>query len=347
MKILAIETSCDETAAAVLTEKKSKPEVLSSVISTQIDLHAAYGGVVPEIAARAHIEEILPVINEALLKSKTTLGEIDYLAYTYGPGLIGSLITGVETAKALSLAHNIPLVPVNHLEGHIYANFIGDKRPPELPLLALLVSGGHTMLVYLPEHLCYKVVGQTWDDAAGEAFDKAAKAMDLGYPGGPIISKLAEGGNDQKYPLPVVDLTASPKRGVDGFLIYAEPSLDFSFSGLKTALISKVKAGITASEKADLAASFEKTVVTTLLQNTERAILKYRPKSFILSGGVAANKRLRKEIAERVKKLGPEVYIPSLDYCTDNAAMIGAAAYYHIKKNKIGSHLEPTPNAKL
>jgi N6-L-threonylcarbamoyladenine synthase len=346
VKILAIETSCDETAVAVLTEENSRPLLLSNIISSQINIHASYGGVVPEVAARAHLEDILPVVTRALREAQTELKDIDYLAFTYGPGLIGSLVVGVETAKALSVAHSIPLVPVNHLEGHIYANFL-EESVPEFPILALLVSGGHTQLILVKSHLEYCVVGQTWDDAAGEAFDKAAKAMGLGYPGGPIISKLAEAGNSKAFELPLVDLTPAPQRNEEGFLEKSEPSLDFSFSGLKTALIGKVKAGFSEEQAADLAASFEQIVVDTLIQNSLRAVERYQPKSFILSGGVAANRNLRASITKNITSKGVRVYVPSLDFCTDNAAMIGAAAFYHIKEKKIGKNTEPDPGAKL
>lgn len=348
MKILAIETSCDETAAAVITEEAGRPRAISNVVSSQIEIHKEYGGVVPEVAARAHIEAILPVIKGALEQAHVKLNDLDYIATTFGPGLIGSLVVGVETAKGLSVTSKVPAIAVNHLEGHIYANFLANGEPePEFPLLALLVSGGHTLLVLVKKHLSYEIVGQTWDDAAGEAFDKAAKAMGLPYPGGPVISALAQKGEADRFQLPVVDLTAKPTRSEDGFLVHPELSLDFSFSGLKTALISKVKAGITEGDKKDLAASFEAVITKTLVQNTERAINKYRPKSFILSGGVAANQRLRKEVTTMAKRLGVKAYVPALDFCTDNAAMIGAAAFYHIKEGLTSPLDTADPSAKL
>lgn len=357
VKILAIETSCDETAAAVIGDEGGFPQVLSNIVSSQIDIHAQYGGVVPEVAARAHIEDILPIITEALKEAKTELNQLSHLAVTFGPGLIGSLVVGVETAKGISAATGIPVVPINHLEGHIYANFLKEPgtevQAPSFPILALLVSGGHTLLIYVKNHLDYLIVGQTWDDAAGEAFDKAAKAMGLPYPGGPIISKLAQKGNEARFKFPIVDLTPSPARNEEGFLEHPEPSLDFSFSGLKTALIGQVKkiivenGRLSEKDKQDLSASFEKTVVDTVAQNTLRAIKKYQPKSFILSGGVAANQRLREQLQKWVKDEGVEVFVPDLDFCTDNAAMIGAAAYFHIKENKIATFDSANPNARL
>lgn len=347
MKILAIETSCDETAVAVLTEEGKKPLLLSNIVATQIDIHKKFGGVVPEVAARAHIESIIPVLNEALEKADTKLSEITHIAVTCGPGLVGSLLVGVETAKGLALSKGKQVVPMNHLEGHIYANFLDST--PTLPLVTLVVSGGHTMLVFMKNHLDYKVIGTTRDDAAGEAFDKGAKLLGLGYPGGPIISKLAEKGDSQKYNFPIIDLTPVSGRDESGFLKKAELSLDFSFSGLKTALLNKVKTEkITKKNLPDIAASYEGAIVETLIQNSLRAIEKYRPKSFILSGGVAANKRLRERLAIEVSNKNVEFYVPDFKYCTDNAAMIGAAAYYRIKNRKIKKGpFGPEPNLGL
>ncbi|MDD3481093.1 MAG: tRNA (adenosine(37)-N6)-threonylcarbamoyltransferase complex transferase subunit TsaD [Patescibacteria group bacterium] len=349
MKILAIETSCDETAAAVI-EGDMSPKISSNVISSQIDIHKDFGGVVPEVAARAHIENIIPVITRALKESHATLDDIDYLAVTRGPGLIGSLVVGVETVKAISAARNIPIVPVNHLEGHLYANFLDTK--PQFPLLALIVSGGHTMLVLVREHLSYKVIGTTRDDAAGEAFDKAAKLLGLPYPGGPAISKAAEKGDKDRYSFPIIDLTEKPYRDKDGFLRYPEPSLDFSFSGLKTALLKivKEKKSFTKGEVNNLAASFEKAIVDNLLKNVLLAIERHKPKTFILSGGVAANRKLRENLKQELENKYPKVQylIPEITLCTDNAAMIGAAAFYHIKKGSIEKEsLIPVPNLKI
>lgn len=364
MKILAIESSCDETAAAVLEDKAGLPAIISNVVSSQIDIHKEYGGVVPEVAARAHIENIIPVIQTALDEAKTDLKGITHLAVTYGPGLIGSLVVGVETAKALAAATGIPLIPVNHLEGHLYANFLTGaekqhaniNKTPEFPIIALVVSGGHTMLVLMNDHLSYQVIGKTRDDAAGEAFDKAAKIMGLGYPGGPILSKLAENGNENSYDFPLIDLTPAPKRNAEGFLEQPEPSLDFSFSGLKTSLLTKVKQStinqkqLTDAEIADLSAAFETAIAKNLASNTIRAVQRYKPKTFILSGGVAANKKLRETLKRELKKISPELLflVPEGQFCTDNAAMIGAAAYFHIKKSKPSSlDFAPEPNLEL
>lgn len=358
MKILAIETSCDETAAAVIKEEKGRPLLLSSVVASQINIHKIYGGVVPEVAARAHIENIIPVISSTLKKAKVKLTDIDYFAVTYGPGLVGSLVVGVETAKALALSMDKPLIPLNHLEGHIYANFLTEKgkvfEEPKFPLVCLLVSGGHSLLIYMKDHLGYKVIGETRDDAAGEAFDKGAKALGLGYPGGPIISKLAEKGDRYAFSFPTIDLTPEPKKDKDGFLVHPEPSLDFSFSGLKTALISeikKVKKGkLTPATKRNLAAGYESAITRHLVQNSLRAVKKYHPKSFILSGGVAANRYLRRTLNDEIVKYDPDVrfLVPDFSYCTDNAAMIGAAAFYHVKKKRSSKNsFSAEPNLKL
>jgi len=392
MNILAIESSCDETAAAIVKDGR---EVLSNVVASQIDIHAKYGGVVPEVAARAHVQSIIPVIEECLRSCHSDQGggipfswnNIDAIAVTQGPGLVGSLIVGTETARALSILKNKPLIAVNHLEGHIYANWVGESSPsvipdpdresiskkdscfrrndnfdvPTFPAICLLVSGGHTMLIEVEDHYKFKIVGQTRDDAAGEAFDKVAALLGLPYPGGPNISKIAEKGDENLYKFPVVDLTPEPKRNPDGFLEYPDPSLDFSLSGLKTAVLNVVKqeqckgqssAGFAEDcplQAANIAASFQKTLVDTLVQNSKRAIEKYQPKSFILSGGVAANEKLREKLEEMCSERSVEFYMPDLAYCTDNAVMIGAAAYY--KQNDIGfteaKSLEPAPTLKL
>ncbi len=379
MNILAIESSCDETAAAIVKDGR---EVLSHVVASQIDIHAAYGGVVPEVAARAHVQSIIPVVEESLrlsvIPTDPTLvasggipfswKDIDAIAVTQGPGLVGSLIVGTETARTLAILKSKPLIAVNHLEGHIYANWVGENQP-HFPLVALLVSGGHTMLIEVEDHYKFKIVGQTRDDAAGEAFDKVAALLALPYPGGPNISKLAEkassrhsrggGKPEEKYKFPVVDLTPEPKRNSEGFLEYPEPSLDFSLSGLKTAVLNVVKENCKGPSLAeitrdgplqcDIAASFQKTLIDTLAQNSQRAIEKYQPKSFILSGGVAANEELREELEKMCKELGVNFYMPNLSYCTDNAVMIAAAAYY--KQKEFGftepKSLTPNPNLKL
>lgn len=348
MKILAIESSCDETAAAVIEERAGKPLLLSNVVSSQIDIHKAYGGVVPEVAARAHIENVIPVVDEALKEAGTNLAELNYIGVTYGPGLVGSLVVGVETAKALGVAKNIPVIPINHLEGHVYANFLGAE--PEFPLVALLVSGGHTMLIHMKNHFEYEVIGHTKDDAAGEAFDKGAKILELGYPGGPIISKVAEKGNENKIKFPLVDLTPEPQRNKEGFLEQPEPSMDFSFSGLKTALINKVRGGED-YKKEDLAASFQKAIIDNLVQNSLRAVKKYKPKTFILSGGVAANELLRDTLKKRISECSPNTkyLIPEKLLCTDNAAMIASVAYWRIKTGNAETTLDfaAEPNLEI
>lgn len=367
MYILAIETSCDETSAAVIKESNNQPIILSNIISSQIDLHKKYGGVVPEVAARAHLELIIPVIDESLKKAGLILDQIDYITPTYGPGLIGSLLVGVETAKALAQVKNIPIVPINHLEGHLYANFVNSAQKekgkgdvytkPEFPILALIISGGHTMIVIVDDHLKYQVVGRTRDDAAGEAFDKAAKILGLGYPGGPIISKWAEEGDDSAHNFPTIDLTDKPFRDQDGYLRHPEASLDFSFSGLKTSLLTKVKKLtinndiLSDKEISNLAASFQKSIVDNVSQNVLRGIERYQPKTFIISGGVAANKELRETLKKNIENHSPNVrfLVPEFKLCTDNAAMIGIAGYYQIKKlnSKIEKNIVAVPSLKL
>jgi N6-L-threonylcarbamoyladenine synthase len=360
MKILAIESSCDETAAAIVEMNGEYPKVLSNIVASQIDIHAKYGGVVPEVAARAHMESINPVIKEALAEAGLKLSEVDRLAVTEGPGLIGSLVVGVETAKAISLATEIPIFPINHLEGHIYASFTRFNakdqitntkwEAPVFPLVALMVSGGNTLLVHMNDHFQYEVIGQTWDDAAGEAFDKGAKLMGLGYPGGPILSKLATEGSADKYDFPVIDLTEAPTRNKDGFLDYAEPSMDFSFSGLKTSLLNKVKTmpKLTEQNKKDLAAGFEQAIVKTLIQNSLRAVEKYKPKTFILAGGVAANKKLRTDLGCALNDFTPDTkyLIPDISLCGDNAAMIGAVAAFR-QDSEASGDFSANPGLKL
>jgi N6-L-threonylcarbamoyladenine synthase len=374
MNILAIESSCDETAAAVIAEKDGRPVILSNIVSTQIDIHKIYGGVVPEVAARAHIENILPVIDEALSAAKIKIGDIDYLAVTNGPGLIGSLVVGVETAKALSVATGIPLIPINHLEGHVYATFGSEieisnskikklnsnyklqisNSKTEFPILTLMVSGGNTLLILMKDHLKYEVVGQTIDDAAGEAFDKGARLLGLGYPGGPIISKRASIGDASKYKLPTIDLTPKPIRNKAGFMEKSEVSLDFSFSGLKTALLNTTKTQGPFNKKDidNLCASYQKAIVDTLIQNSVRAVKIYSPKTFILAGGVAANPLLREGLGKAIKESYPltNYLIPPTSLCGDNAAMIGIAAYYRMQNTKLKTQktkIIAQPNLKI
>jgi len=310
--ILALESSCDETAASI---NKNGLEVLSNVVSSQVDLHKKFGGVVPEIASRKHLELLLPVIDQALVEAGIDFEDLDAVASTYGPGLVGGLLVTLTAAKTISLSLNIPLIGVNHIAGHIYANFIEN---PEIkkPLLCLTISGGHTDLLYFENLRGYKILGRTIDDAAGEAFDKISRFMDLGYPGGPAIEKAALAGNKEAIDFPRADLG---------------DSYNFSFSGLKTAVMNYVNNEEQRGneiDKNDLAASFQEAVVDSLASNLIKAVKEYQVQSVVLSGGVAANQRLREVIGERLAKHKLKLYYPPLELCTDNAAMIGAVAYY-------------------
>lgn len=325
MLILGIESSCDETAAAVVKDGR---EILSSVISSQIDLHRPYGGVVPELASREHLEKIEPIVNEAVKQANISLKELDAIAVTQGPGLIGSLLVGVNYAKALAFGLDIPIFGVNHIEGHVYSvNF--ENPNVEFPAFALIVSGGHTNLFYLPEEGKYKVVARTRDDAAGEAFDKVGKMLNLGYPGGPIIEKLAREGDKNKIKFPIAKIS-------DG-----RP--DYSFSGLKTAVaryvrennIQPILQGESISQEIkDLCASFQDTVIRSLLKSVEKLADEFNPKTFIVAGGVACNGALKEASEKLGKKLNLPVYFPSKHLSTDNAAMIAAAGHFHLKKGE-------------
>lgn len=336
IKLLAIESSCDETAAAVV--EGLPPRVVSSVVSSQIDLHKAYGGVYPEVASRAHTERIIPVVEEALSKARTTMAKIDAIAVTYGPGLIGALLIGVNTAKALSYSLGKPLIPVNHLEGHIFANFIEHPNAP-FPIVALTVAGGHTTLALLHDTKRIKVLGQTLDDAAGEAFDKVAKLLGLTYPGGPEIERLAKRGNPDafRFPRPMID----------------DASLDFSFAGLKTAVLYQVRElkRIDTKTKTDLCASFQQAALEVLVRKTIRAAKKYKARSLFLGGGVSANRKLRSMMQEAVKQelSNTLLAIPPLSLVTDNAAMIGVAALYKfLNKESVPWYaVKADPNAAL
>ena len=311
MNILAIETSCDETAAAVVTDGRT---VRSSIVSTQIDIHAVTGGVVPEVAARLQLETIIPVIDQAMAKAKCAWEDIDAIAVTAGPGLMGSLIVGVETAKALAYAKSKPLIAVNHLAGHLYA-CLQDEEPFRFSYLGLIVSGGHTELVLMRGHHDFELIGSTRDDAAGEAFDKVAKLLGLGYPGGPVITELAKQGDPQaiKFPRAMLD----------------QDNLDFSFSGLKSAVLREISGGkVTKQRKADVAASFQAAVVDTLVKKALRAVRAVKPTAVLLGGGVAANPSLRKDLATALKDEGLPLLCTPTEFATDNAAMIGLAAYY-------------------
>ncbi len=331
--ILAIESSCDETAAAVV---KNGREVLSNIISSQIDLHTLYGGVVPEIASRKHTEQINQVIEEALKKADVTLKDIDAIAVTYGPGLVGALLVGVSAAKAISFASKIPLVGVHHIEGHISANYIENKEL-EPPFVCLVASGGHSHLVKVLDYGKYEILGRTRDDAAGEAFDKVARAIGLGYPGGPKIDKVSYDGNP--------DAIKFPRAKVDGSVY------DFSFSGLKSAVLNYLNSCEMKGEEiiqADVAASFQKAVVDVLVEHSMTAVRESGMKTFAIAGGVASNSHLRTALEEACKKEGVAFYRPSPILCTDNAAMIGAAGYYEfIKGNVSGYDLNAVPNLRL
>jgi len=329
--ILAIETSCDETAAAVIRDG----QVASNVIASQAAKHNEYGGVVPEVAAREHVPAIIPTIELALKKANTKLADLDVIAVTKGPGLATSLHVGIDAAKSLALALGKPLLPVNHMEAHIYANFI--EPVVEFPALILVVSGGHTMLVLMRGHGRYRILGETMDDAAGEAFDKTAKLLGLGYPGGPMISKLAENGNPAAFPFPRPMAKSN--------------DLMFSFSGLKTAVLYQVqKMGrLTPQDKRDLAASTQAAIIDVLLAKTEAAIIIHKPKTIMLGGGVAANKSLREGFIRLANLRLVQCSIPPAAYCTDNAAMIGLAAHYHIKskKSRFTAKFRAEPNLPL
>lgn len=331
--ILAIESSCDETASAVV---KNGREVLSNVISSQIALHTLYGGVVPEIASRKHIEKINEVIQEALDQAGVKLSEIDAIGVTYGPGLVGALLVGVAEAKAISYAAGIPLVGVHHIEGHISANYIACKEL-EPPFICLVVSGGHTHLVVVRDYGKYEIIGKTRDDAAGEAFDKVARAIGLGYPGGPKIDRLAKEGNPDAIHFPRAKVEDAP--------------YDFSFSGVKSAVLNYLNGCHMKGEpvvEADVAASFQKAVCDVLVEHAVQAVKDYGISKLALAGGVASNSALREAMKAACEKEGVSFYYPSPILCTDNAAMIGAAAYYeYINGVRSGLDLNAVPNLRL
>ena len=333
VKILAIESSCDETAAAVVVNGR---EVRSNVISSQIALHTLYGGVVPEIASRKHIEKINQVITQALEDADTTLEEIDAIGVTYGPGLVGALLVGVAEAKAIAYAAKKPLVGVHHIEGHICANYIENKEL-EPPFLCLVASGGHTHLVKVADYGKYEIIGRTRDDAAGEAFDKVARAIGLGYPGGPKIEKKAKEGNDKAIVFPKAKVAENP--------------YDFSFTGLKSAVLNYIngyKMKRQEINEADIAASFQKAVIDVLVEHAVHAAKEYRIDKFAIAGGVASNQTLREAMEKACKERGIQFYHPSPIFCTDNAAMIGSAAYYeYLQGRRDGWDLNAVPNLKL
>ena len=331
--ILAIESSCDETAAAVV---KNGRTVLSNVISSQIALHTLYGGVVPELASRKHIEKINQEITQALTDADMTLDDMDAIAVTYGPGLVGALLVGVAEAKAIAYAKKKPLVGVHHIEGHICANFIENKEL-EPPFICLVVSGGHTHLVVVEDYGKYKILGRTRDDAAGEAFDKVARAIGLGYPGGPKIDKISKEGNPEALTFPRAKV--------------GDSEYDFSFSGLKSSVLNYLNSCQMKGEeinRADVAASFQKAVTDVLVQNAMHGVKAYGLNKLAIAGGVASNSALRAAMKEACEKNGVEFYYPSPIFCTDNAAMIGVAGYYEYMAGvRSGLDLNAVPNLKL
>lgn len=316
MLILAIETSCDETSIAILKDGK---EIITNIISSQIEIHKEYGGVVPEIASRHHIKNIAAILDEALEEAKMSMEEIDYIAVTYAPGLIGALLVGVSFAKGLAYSYKKPLIPVHHIKGHIYSNFI--ENDIILPAITLVVSGGHTNIVYIDENHNFTNLGGTLDDAVGESYDKVARVLYLGYPGGPVIDKLAKNGNPEA-------------------IFFTEPKVanyDFSLSGIKTAVINYVNNKRMKNEEInieDLSASFQNKVVNMLVKKTINAAKEKECKTILIAGGVAANSRLRESLKNEGDKNGINVYCPSIELCTDNGAMIAAGAYYKLKYHR-------------
>ncbi|MGR3811742.1 tRNA (adenosine(37)-N6)-threonylcarbamoyltransferase complex transferase subunit TsaD [Jiulongibacter sp. NS-SX5] len=330
--ILAIESSCDETSAAVIING----EVKSNIVSTQV-IHEKYGGVVPELASRAHQQHILPVVESALQKAKVTKNEVDAVGFTRGPGLLGSLLVGTSFAKSFALAMNIPLIEVNHMQAHILAHFI-DEPKPSFPFICLTVSGGHTQLVLVSSPLEMEVLGETQDDAVGEAFDKAAKMLGLPYPGGPMIDKHAAKGNPQAFEFPVSDM----------------PGFTYSFSGIKTALLYFLQKEVNKNADFidenidDICASYQHTLIKMLLQKLRKATRKLKVKQVAIAGGVAANSGLRKAIQELAEKEGLEVFTPQFQYCTDNAAMIAMAAHFKYEAGEFSDQkISAMPRYKL
>lgn len=319
--ILGIESSCDETAAAICKDG----QIINNIIATQ-SVHESYGGVVPELASRAHQKNIVPVINEALIAAGITMKDINAIAYTQGPGLLGALLVGSSFAKAAALALKVPVLPVNHMQAHVLAHFIEDPKP-DFPFLCLTVSGGHTQIVKVNHFLSMEIIGQSKDDAVGEAFDKCAKLLGVGYPGGPKIDKLAQKGNPTRFKFPQSDI----------------PDLDYSFSGIKTAFMyflrdeKKKNDNFIQEHIEDLAASLQYTLIDMLFKKLKKAAKQEKIKSIAIAGGVSANSGLRKHLQEEAVKYGWKVFIPKFEYCTDNAAMIAASGYYQLQAGKTGS----------
>ena len=320
INILAIESSCDDTSAAVI----SNGILISNIVATQA-VHERFGGVVPELASRAHQQNIVPVVTEALFKANINKNALTAIAYTRGPGLLGSLLIGSSFAKSMAMALNIPTIEVNHMQAHILAHFIEEPRP-DFPFLCLTVSGGHTQIVLVKSHLSMEVIGETEDDAVGEAFDKAAKMLGLPYPGGPLLDKIAQTGDPDKFPFPIVD----------------RPGLDFSFSGIKTAFLyflrdqTKISPNFVEENMPDICASMQATLVEILLKKVRKAAKELRIKEIAIAGGVSANSYLRKRLQEEAEIKGWNVYIPAFEYCTDNAGMIAMNAHFLYQENKFG-----------
>lgn len=331
--ILAIESSCDETSAAIVINGR---EVLSNVISSQIEIHEKFGGVVPEVASRKHIEVINAVVEEALEKANMKLNDLDAIGVTYGPGLVGALLVGLQYAKGLAYSLDLPLIGVNHIEGHICANFI-EHKDLKPPFVSLVVSGGHTFIVYVKDYGEYEIIGETRDDAAGEAYDKVARAIGLGYPGGPKIDKLSKEGDP--------DSIAFPRAR------FHDDTLDFSFSGLKSAVLNYLNKKSMQNEEvnaADVAASFQKAVVEVLTDNAMVTCEKRGIDRIAIAGGVASNSGLRENLINKGNEKGIKILFPSLELCTDNAAMIGSAAYYQWELGNVSTmDLNAKPNLKL
>ncbi|WP_295650044.1 tRNA (adenosine(37)-N6)-threonylcarbamoyltransferase complex transferase subunit TsaD [uncultured Mucilaginibacter sp.] len=324
--ILGIESSCDETSASVCVDGK----ILSNIIANQT-IHAAYGGVVPELASRVHQQNIIPAVQQAIVNAKVSKNDIDAVAFTRGPGLLGSLLVGVSFAKSFALAKNLPLIEVNHMQAHVLAHFIGETKP-KFPFLCLTVSGGHTQIVLVKNYFDMEIIGQTLDDAAGEALDKTSKILGLPYPGGPLIDKYARLGNADAYPFPEPNI----------------PGFDFSFSGLKTSILYFIRDNVATDPQfleknmADICASVEKRVVTILLNKFRKAAEKYGITQLALAGGVSANTGLRQGLTDLCAQKGWESFIPKFEYCTDNAAMIAIAGYYkYLDKDFVGQDIAP------